>query len=146
MSWVCSFCGKENYVHGLIGRRPPRCRRCQRERVPAKKRVASLIADRCRLIETRGQIQGQIASLSSILDDEEGPRQDRPFGSPISYTEAQLNDWQERLDNVQIEIDLIDEQIEIARSALRDHRTRRALLDQDRGIYDSRLWGKGGEA
>ena len=81
MTWICAYCGVENYQDDRIGFREPFCRICAHEKIsPAKlkekkeRKLSALVKERERVI---GRIQGIRDHIWSINDEILELEQDR---------------------------------------------------------------------
>jgi chromosome segregation ATPase len=80
MSWICPYCGTENYRDERVGRQEPRCRQCKVERITPEeleklkeKTMGKLEGDRKQLRDQVDEIRASIEFHQSIIDEHTGP-------------------------------------------------------------------------
>ncbi len=83
MSWICPYCGTENYQDDRVGRQEPRCRQCNEDRISPedlekrkKKETATLERDCERINEEAARIRESMEFHQSIIEEHTGPLAD----------------------------------------------------------------------
>ncbi len=83
MSWICPYCGTENYQDERVGRQEPRCRQCKEERISPEDlesrketEAGRLERELDRARDTIKDIKGSIEFHQSIVEEHIGPLAD----------------------------------------------------------------------
>ena len=83
MPWICPYCGHENFQDERVGRRDPRCRICNEERITPEdleklkvKTISQLSKDYKELQSTAEGILESMEFHQSIIEEHAGPLAD----------------------------------------------------------------------
>lgn len=83
MSWICPWCGTENYQDDRIGRQEPKCRNCKNERMTAEElekyrdnKTGSIKRDLDKLSDMISGLKETIEFHQSIIEEHTGPLTD----------------------------------------------------------------------